>query len=509
MKNILLLIVILAGGLLIAGGCTNQISKPTQTNTVAGAPEVPKTVQTLVSDRTVILSWEISDPSLIARYMIYRGDTGSSHTDLIDSTTQLTFTDGALRNGLRYIYQVSSLGLNGLESKRSTPVSATPNIFAVSISSGAKYVRSVDVSLGLVAPGGTQLVKISNDSTFSGSTWQAFSANRNWQLTPGDGVKSVYARFRDVEGNETSHFVQDSVILDTRASIISVTENSNGQILHAGDQIHFTLDGGESGGVASVAVSSLGTINLVENAAQNGVYETDYVIPGGVSVVQGTVTGSFTDAAGNQAAARAALTFVTVANPPEAVTLSAFVVSESEIELDWSRSTTSDFGSYRLFRSDSANVTTGSTLLTTQTDVNSTSFRDNSRKPATDYYYAVFTVDKAGQSAQSNIVKATTFANLPPKAVTLFVTNQDSTSVTLGWTPNDDKDFAAYRIYRAASAGVPTQPANLTGVVTGQSTISFVDNNIVKGQKFYYVVVVVDKWGVVSPTSNEVNGPNQ
>jgi hypothetical protein len=430
-------------------------------------------------------------------------------------------------------------------------------------------------------------------------------------LTSEDGIKHVYARFRDGEGNETSRFYSDDIILDSRASISSVTENSSGAVLKAGDTVHFTLVAGEDGGVASVNVTGLGVINLyapnpeAQPPLLTGTYEADYVIPGAVDVMDGAVTGSFTDAAGNQAPTRAALTYLNVANPPQpsqlssfavsetemninwtkssaadfasyllfrstgagvdststlvktetnsattsysdtdlkvgvtyfyalytvdksalmaksnviaaqtannppaAVTLAGFVVSESEVELDWSRSTVGDFASYQLFRSDSASVTTASTLVQTQTNSATTTFRDTDRTPATDYYYAVFTADKAGLTSKSNVIKVTTFINQPPKPVVLFITQQDSTSVTLGWTKNDDKDFGSYRIYRSLSTPVGVSNANLTGAVAAQGTTQFTDSNIDKGQKFYFVVVVYDKYGTASVVSNEVHGPN-
>jgi fibronectin type 3 domain-containing protein len=606
-KLVLFMALTFLAALVWTGGCTHQIEKPTQTDRVEGAPEIPKNLQTKIGDGEVILTWEIDDASKIFRYLIYRGDTTRTQSEVIDSTAELSFTDLNLRNSLRYIYQVAAIGNNTLESKRSSPVSATPNTFSVSIGDGARYTKIVDVALNLAAPTGTRLVLLDNDSQFVGATWQNYSSSRSWRLTPGDGVKFVYARFRDGEGNETSRFYSDDIIFDSRSNIISITENSNGKVLKAGDVVHFALVTDETDGVATVAVSGLSTIALYNDnpSAIQPTYEADFVIPGAVDVIDGTVTGSFTDAAGNQAPSRAALTYLNIANPPQpsqlssfavsetemnitwtksnatdfagymlfrstsagvdstsilvktetnsgttsysdtdlkvgvtyfyalytvdksalmaksnviaaqtannpptAVTLAAFVVSESEVELDWSRSTASDFASYQLFRSDSANVTVASTLVQTQTNSATTTYRDTDRKPLTDYYYAVFTADKAGLTSRSNVVKATTFVNQPPKPVTLFVTKQDSTSVTLGWTKNDDKDFDSYRIYRSVGSPVGISNANLTGAVATQSTTQYTDSNIDKGQKFYFVVVVYDKYGAASAASNEVHGPN-
>jgi len=605
MKTKLALIVALTlvAAAVLVGGCSQQIEKPVQTDRVEGAPEIPKNLQTKIGDGEVTLSWEIADASKISHYLIYRGDTTGTQPEVIDSTSELSYADLNLRNTLRYIYQVSAVGKNTLESKRSSPVSATPNTFSVSIGDAARYTRTVDVTLNLAAPTGTRLVLLDNDSQFVGATWQTHSASKSWRLTPGDGVKYVYARFRDGEGNETSHSYSDDIILDSRASISFVTESSGGAVLKAGDTVHFKLIAAEDEGVATVNVTGLGTISLYAPdpialpPELSGTYEAAFVIPGAVDVIDGTVTGSFTDAAGNQAPSRAALTYLNVANPPlpsqlssfavsetemnitwtksnatdfasymlfrsagagvdststllktetnsgttsysdtdlkvgvtyfyalytvdksalmaksnviaaqtannppAAVTLAAFVVSESEVELDWSRSTAVDFASYQLFRWD--DTTTASTLLQTQTNSATTTYRDTDREPKTPYFYAVLTVDKAGSTSKSNVVKATTFINQRPDSVVLFITQQDSTSVTLGWTKNDDKDFESYRVY--GSVNSPVGKANMIGAVATQSTTQYTYSNIKKTNYSHFVVVVYDKYGAASTASNEV-----
>ncbi|MFO0582572.1 MAG: carboxypeptidase regulatory-like domain-containing protein [Anaeromyxobacter sp.] len=59
-------------------------------------------------------------------------------------------------------------------------------------------------------------VQLSNSSGFAGATWQAFTSPMAWVLVPGDGAKTVYARFRDPAGN-VSTFVQASITLAATA----------------------------------------------------------------------------------------------------------------------------------------------------------------------------------------------------------------------------------------------------------------------------------------------------
>jgi len=54
---------------------------------------------------------------------------------------------------------------------------------------------------------------ISEDMNFNGSTWQDFSATFPLNLSEGDGIKAVYAKFRDTSGLE-SETANGSIILD-------------------------------------------------------------------------------------------------------------------------------------------------------------------------------------------------------------------------------------------------------------------------------------------------------
>lgn len=506
---------VLLVGLLLLTGCSEEIAKPVQTDTIAGAPETPRNLQTAVGDAQVILTWTVNDPAKIARYLIYRGDTSGFSPQIIDSTTQRTYTDNGLRNGARYFYLVSAVTASGLESRPSAPVSATPNLFGISVNNGDRYTNNTTVVVAFAAPITTKLVMLGNDQQFTGSQWTNFTATRQWQLPSGDGPKTVYARFLDAENNEVLGTVSDAIILDTRAFINAVTENSGGRILTSGDEVVFELDAGETDGIATVTIQNVATVELFDinpesgDVAADGVYHTVFVVPAGVDVIDATVTGEFADAAGNAAAARVATTLVTIANPPAAAILSAAAVSEEEIELTWTRSAASDFQHYQLFRSETSTVDRNSKLIRTETNVATTNFRDSDLDPGKTYYYTIYTSDRSGLSTKGNTATATTVANLNPDGVTLFKSDEDTTSITLGWTPNVDADFASYRIYRSVNSPVSTTAAaNLVGVVTNAAVLAFTDTNIKAGQQFYYAVVVYDKYGARSVTSNEVRGPN-
>lgn len=493
-------------------GCEDQIPKPNDLDKVEGAPEVPRNLKTSVGDGTVTITWEVSDPSKIERYMIYRALETSQEFDLHDSTTSLSYTDAGLNNSSLYAYQVAAVGDNGLEGKKSSSVTATPNIYSVVINEDSRFTNSARVSVSFAAPVATQYVTLSNEPNFLSSQWVNFSGARQWELTSGDGVKRVYARFRDASGAVVSGSFSDEITLDTRAEITSLTENSNGATLEVGDQVRFTMNCGEVDGTAEIEIAGVTSIPMYDvlngGATADGIYEAIFTVPEGIDVNKASITGSFTDAAGNNAPQYRGQSTITIANPPAAVQVTAFTISEDVIELNWTRSNASDFQSYQIFRSNTSSVTTSSELVRTETSSSASTYRDSELDPGTQYYYAVYTVDASGLRTRSNIVNATTKANENPAAVSLFITNDDSTSVTLGWTRNDDTDFQEYRVYRSSTTPVPTaSTANLIHISTSRESLSFTDTNIDAGQRFYYVVVVFDRFGAKSSNSNEVRGP--
>ena len=98
---------------------------------------------------------------------------------------------------------------------------------------------------------------------------------------------------------------------------------------------------------------------------------------------------------------------------------------------------------------------------------------------------------------------------LSSSAISLYISDEDSTSVTLGWTVSDETDFESYRIYRSTTAGVNiNNSSNLISVITSKTANSHTDNNVKEGTLYHYVIVVYDKFGAKSPASNEVSGPN-
>ena len=403
----------------------------------------------------------------------------------------------------------------GFESKRSKLVSAIPNLYDVIINNNAEYTNSRQVTLTITAPVGTRYMKVSNDSTFADASWEAFASVKSWTLVAGDGEKFVYVLFRDNADHETSRPAYDSIILDTKAVIEEVYENTNGNAKAPGDSIHFKVITGEPEGEASIDIGNVKTgLKLYDdgsngdNLANDGVYELEYKIPRGLEVSNALITAHFTDRIGNVADAVTAPGKVTIQQPPTAVELytpTPVGNSLTALNISWSQNTDTDFASYKIFRAKSPGVTSSSTLVTTITTQSTVTYDDTGLKEDETYYYKVYVFDKAGLSTGSNEVSGKTSKAESPEPVTLFnPTNSTEHSLTLIWTQSRDDDFAAYRVFRSKSPGVDTTAVLDTTIIT-KSFVSYVDTELDSNTTYYYKVFVYNTYGLSSP-SNEVQG---
>jgi len=478
-------------------------------------PPTPYNLKAKVYDKEVILSWEVSDTSDIYKYNIFRKDSSETEVSLIDSSFSRKYVDRGLVNGNRYFYQVSSVNGEGFESKRSKLVSAIPNLYDVIINNNAEYTNSRQVTLTITAPVGTRYMKVSNDSTFADASWEVFTSVKSWTLVAGDGEKFVYVLFRDNADHETSRPAYDSIILDTKAVIEEVYENTNGNAKAPGDSIHFKVITGEPEGEASIDIGNVKTgLKLYDdgsngdNLANDGVYELEYKIPRGLEVSNALITAHFTDRIGNVADAVTAPGKVTIQQPPTAVELytpTPVGNSLTALNISWSQNTDTDFASYKIFRAKSPGVTSSSTLVTTITTQSTVTYDDTGLKEDETYYYKVYVFDKAGLSTGSNEVSGKTSKAESPEPVTLFnPTNSTEHSLTLIWTQSRDDDFAAYRVFRSKFPGVDTTAVLDTTIIT-KSFVSYVDTELDSNTTYYYKVFVYNTYGLSSP-SNEVQG---
>lgn len=470
-------------------------------------PDPPANLRVTIGSGQVLLEWDEPGGAEIRIFKVFRADSASGEFAFLDSTDQRRYLDRSVQNGQPYFYKVSAVNLAGFESRKSAAISAVPNSYSIAIENGSDFTATRHIVISITAPPNTAMMMLSNDSAFGGAVWVPVKPSTNWSLTTGDGVKTVYARFRDADGHENFDPVKDTIILDTRAEIASVTEDTNGQPKKAGDVIHFTLVANEPDGKASVSIEGgPQALKLYDNGTNgdsrtdDGIYELDYLVGEKVDVYQAKVWGSFIDRVQNVADDVFATTILTVLRAPDPVTLYqpyAGSNPEKELNLAWSISQdTADFSNYTIYRSRMPNVSdsTGD-LVHVVNQRTTTVYLDSDLTPSTTYYYCIYVTDITGLRTKSNVVSGRTANKNPPLAVSVFqplLLSDGRVQVT--WTQSNDLSFASYRVYRSKSTVVDTTSI-LRAIIDSRTETSYFDSNLETGLRYYYRVYVFDKFG--------------
>jgi hypothetical protein len=105
------------------------------------------------------------------------------------------------------------------------------------IDGGSDYCVIRDVSLALNSADAAYM-QFSNDGV-SYSAWEPYAASKDWLLSEGEGVKSVYVKLKDEAGNVSTF--NDTIVLDSTAPTGNVTIN-DGDNYAATGEVTLTLN---------------------------------------------------------------------------------------------------------------------------------------------------------------------------------------------------------------------------------------------------------------------------
>jgi hypothetical protein len=152
--------------------------------------------------------------SPLASAELYDPNTGEWNTTGSMTVTRAEHTATLLKNG-----QVLIVGNGPGNTSAEIATGVTDNDVptgSVLVNGGALSTAAISVTLSLSATdtsGVVTVMSFSNDGN-TWSEWQFFKSHSNWSLTSDDGIKTVYARFRDLAGNISLPF-SDTIALDT------------------------------------------------------------------------------------------------------------------------------------------------------------------------------------------------------------------------------------------------------------------------------------------------------
>jgi hypothetical protein len=464
-----------------------------------------------VNSGSVRLVWELTDTANTVNCRVFTSDSINGEYLLRDSvgvpSTSATISSLALNR--RYFFKVAPVMEKGLQGDLSSAVTAFVSPLSILIDNNDSLTNSKNVRITINAGDGATHVTLSENVSFVGAVQVPLQGSiQNFTLSTGDGIKRVYARLLFDDGSSTGTPLSDDIFLDTKAEILSVSFNPVRSSYTFGDTIFFLLRAGERSGTASVKVGNLDDISLIEKSFVTDTvnYTGQFVVPANLNLTQATVSGSFADAAGNNAQPRDAISSINIYTSPLPVNLSALAVSTFEITLTWTQSASQDFSAYRLYRGTQPVVTTANQLIATITAPETQEYTDTTLAANTGYFYRILVYDHSGLTSSSNIVTDTTFVNAAPNAVLLVATTEPDSSVALSWTASDEQDFQSYRIYRSNTATVTT--ANeLVGIVSERGTTEFTSQLVSPPATSYFRVFVFDRHGLSTGSNTRSVGP--
>ena len=144
---------------------------------------------------------------------------------------------------------------------------ATPPSGSIVISGGIEYTRSPAVMLSLSASdsgSGVSQVQYSNTGEWGASPWEDYSPFRFWNLSSGDGKKTVYYQVMDGAGHTSVY--TDTITLDTKLPTGSIVINlGNPQYTNSpGVTIYLDYSATEGSGIADVRYRNEG-LNYSDN----------------------------------------------------------------------------------------------------------------------------------------------------------------------------------------------------------------------------------------------------
>lgn len=109
------------------------------------------------------------------------------------------------------------------------------NTQAVRIEVGSE-ITALFSAQAIPAPTVNQMI-FSQDPAFGGASWQAYASSADFSLTSGDGNKTVYAKFKDTAGNESTA-TSASILLDTVPPVTPVNvRTARDTVIASGDPI--------------------------------------------------------------------------------------------------------------------------------------------------------------------------------------------------------------------------------------------------------------------------------
>ena len=256
------------------GGVSNYDTSPT-TESVTLAPPSPVKAETVEFEIAFSEQMNTAAPTVtIGMDAPYTGytivpKTGAGYTNgYLDSDPTkwygaYTFTD-AMGDGT---YHISISGAENWLGNGMVPDTSETFVLdtvapggGLSIDDDAAYANATSVTLSSSADdttSGVAQMQLSNDG-ISYAPWESYASTKSWTLPSGDGLKTVYVKYKDNADNVSTPYT-DTITLDTTAPDGSISIN-DGATYATSQSVNLTLSADdETSGISQMRFSNDGS----------------------------------------------------------------------------------------------------------------------------------------------------------------------------------------------------------------------------------------------------------
>jgi parallel beta-helix repeat protein len=173
--------------------------------------------------------------------------------------------------------------------------------------------------------------------------------------------------------------------------------------------------------------------------------------------------------------------------------LTAAAISDTEIELSWTKNIDVDLAGYLVYMNDTGQGPTGDFKLVNTISVGSSHINSTVVPNLTEqvtYYFKIQAFDEVpNKSPNSSVVSATPPDLTPPAIPTgLSVTDATDSSLTITWAANSDHDVVGYFVYRSFSPNGTYVERNLEII----NETAYTDTGLNESTSYYYKVKAID-----------------
>jgi len=157
-----------------------------------------------------------------------------------------------------------------------------PSAPSIAINSGATFTNSTSVTLNLSAAGAADMYITQTAACAAGGTWEAFAASAPWTLADTQATNTVYAKFRDGLGNESS--CVSAVIDHDAAPAVAILSPIVGTYINQANYNNLVVSGSCSPNGANVVLSGdLSSSALCSGGAWSATFDTTFLLNGPVT----------------------------------------------------------------------------------------------------------------------------------------------------------------------------------------------------------------------------------